>query len=80
MGTKAQQRSIAFVLVRMAESASKPELRAALPLLKPGISSPFEFTMLRRRLKAALGEGNLPIPATPLQATQDLPIPTEELL
>ncbi|WP_309721817.1 hypothetical protein [Armatimonas sp.] len=77
-GTKAQQLSIANALLRMAEKDPKLELRAALPLLKPSLRTPWEFIELRQRLKAALGEENLPIPAGPPQPTRDLPIPMEK--
>ncbi|WP_395139902.1 hypothetical protein [Armatimonas sp.] len=77
-GTKSKQLAIATALVRMAEKDPKPEIRAAIPLLKPSLSSPWEFASLRKRLKVALGEENLPIPATAGQTAQDLPIPVEE--
>jgi hypothetical protein len=77
-GTKAQQLSIAGALLRMAEKDPKLELRAALPLLRPNLRTPWEFIELRTRLKTALGEENLPIPATPPQPTRDLPIPMEK--
>jgi hypothetical protein len=68
---------VAKALIHVAERDPKPELRAALPFLKPSLQTPVSFIALHRRLKAALGEKNLPIPAIPLQATQDFPIPTE---
>ena len=66
---------IATALLRMAESDPKPELRAALPLLKLSLRTPWEFVELRRRLITALGEESLPIPASPPQDAEALPIP-----
>ncbi len=77
-GTKAQQLSIASALLRMAERDPKLELRAALPLLRPTLRTPWEFIELRTRLKTALGEDNLPIPAMETQTTENLPRPSEE--
>lgn len=67
---------IATTLVSIAEREPTPELRAALPLLKPHPLLPWELVALRRRLKAALPEENLPIPASQDEAVpKDLPIP-----
>ncbi|WP_394794741.1 hypothetical protein [Armatimonas sp.] len=71
--------SIAALLVRMAERDPKPELRATLPHLRAGLlfpNAPLEFIGLRKRLKAALGEENLPIPATHTPDAESLPIPS----
>ena len=78
--TKPKVLLIASALVRMAQHDPKPELRAALPLLKPGPFVPWEFILLRKRLKAALANEALPIPATASQTTEDLPLPAEEKL
>jgi hypothetical protein len=69
---------IARFLVAKAERAPCSELYPALPLLRPRFGSPRLCRELHTRLKAALGEGDLPIPATAKQATHDLPIPVEE--
>ncbi len=65
-------------LVILAERQPLPALFAALPVLRPGWRKPDDFRELHPRLKAALGDGSLPIPATPLQPTRDLPIPMEK--
>lgn len=70
---------LAATLVRIAERDPKPELRAALPLLRHvSISTPFEFVFLHRRLKNALGRNALPIPASAELKTDNLPVPTQE--
>ena len=67
----------ATALVRIAERDPKPELRAAVPLLNFHLFSPVEFIALRKRLKRALGEGTLPIPAFAENKTDSLPLPTQ---
>jgi hypothetical protein len=69
---------LARALVRMAEREPHPELQKVLPLLRYRLTAPVEFIALHRRLKAALGAENLPIPAAARQTTQDLPIPRQE--
>ena len=64
----------ARALLEIAERNPSPELRAALPLLKPGLGAPLEFLGLHHRLKVLLSQGNLPIPTEAQQTTQDLPI------
>ncbi len=65
---------IATTLVSIAERNPQPELRAALPLLKPHPMMPFGYFGLHKRLKAALANGSLPIPATAAQTMGDLPL------
>ncbi|MBB6050515.1 hypothetical protein [Armatimonas rosea] len=70
--------AIAQSLVRMAEQDPKPELRAVLPMLTFTLARPFEFIGLRRRLKAALANNSLPIPADAKESIQEsLPIPVD---
>ena len=66
---------LAATLVRIAERDPKPELRAALPLLRYNVFAPFEFILLHRRLKSALGRKGLPIPASAENKTEGLPLP-----
>lgn len=68
---------LAATLVRMAERDPKPELRAALPVLRYNVFSPFEFVVLHRRLKTALGRNGLPIPASAENQTDNLPMPSQ---
>jgi hypothetical protein len=70
---------VAKALIRVAERDPKPELRAALPFLKPSLQTPVSFIALHRRLKAALASASLSIPVTVSQRTEGLPIPVEEV-
>ena len=63
---------IARFLITKAEQAPCPELYPALPLLRPRFGAPRVYREQYGRLKAALGEGNLPIPATPPQTNAGL--------
>jgi hypothetical protein len=75
LGWSVQQ--VALTLIRIAERDPKPELRVALPLLRYSFfSTPLDLMGLHKRLKAVLGSEDLPLPATPPEAFESLPIPT----
>ena len=72
--------AVAETIVQIAERDPHPELRDALRLLRAGLVNPYaplEFIGLRKRLKAALANQELPIPADASHTTEDLPIPSE---
>ncbi len=74
LGWSVQQ--VALAIIRIAERDPKPELRAALPLLRYSfLYTPLELMGLHKRLKAVLGSEDLPLPATPSEAFESLPIP-----
>ena len=70
------------ILVSLAETSPSQELIPALKVLKAGVSKPWaplEFIPIRLRLQRALAKlHNLPIPASPPQSIQDLPIPIKQ--
>lgn len=72
-----QRLAVAQALVRIAERDPKSELRAALPLLSYKLALPFEFIALRKRLKTALGDESLPIPAKSQSHNEALPVPAQ---
>ncbi len=70
--------ALAQGLVQIARRVLYKELHDAVPLMSYNLGESLELIRLRRELKKLLRTNAFPIPATPLQATQDLPIPVEE--
>jgi hypothetical protein len=70
--------AIAETLVRIAERDPKPELHAVLPMLRYNPATPFVFLSLHKRLKVALTQKSLPIPASGSSHLDSaLPIPAK---
>ncbi|WP_394794738.1 hypothetical protein [Armatimonas sp.] len=63
-------------LVELAERRPSTEYYALLAIVKQSHYAPFKYPQLYKRLKAALANEALPIPATAAQTTEDLPIPS----
>lgn len=71
--------TVGQILVSQAELEPSSEYRAAIPFLKPQFGKPLQFIGLHKRLKKALANAHLPIPATRTALSDaDLPLPTQE--